>query len=63
MAYIVRVANIVDPDQTAPKEQSDHGLNYLLKVFFSNYLSEYACQYIMMSFNLKYLFLTLSVFT
>ena len=25
------MANSVDPDQTAPEEQSDHGLQFLLK--------------------------------
>ena len=27
------IANSADSDQTAPKEQSDLGLNYLLKLF------------------------------
>ena len=29
--YANRKANSGDPDQTAPKEQSDQGLHYLLK--------------------------------
>ena len=34
------MANSADPDQTAPKEQSDQGLHCLLRVYRSNILEK-----------------------
>ena len=34
------MANSADPDQTAPKEQSDQGIHYVCSDFFPN---TYAC--------------------
>ena len=33
MISVTGISNIADPDQTAPKEQSDLDLQYLLKYF------------------------------
>ena len=38
--YKCEIANSIDPDQTAPKEQSDVGLHSLLRHFCSNILDK-----------------------
>ena len=39
--FVELLANSVDPDQTAPWEQSDLGLHYLLVYFCPNILSKH----------------------
>ena len=46
------VANIVDPDQTAPKEQSDQGLHCLLRPVCLNILTLYSMSYIVILPNI-----------